>query len=131
MKGSYKVEISNNRVRYELTIKRNITIIRGNSGTGKSTMIRMVDDYYNNGRDSGIKLKCDVPCKSLHGRDWHNDLMRTSNSIVFIDDGNRFVNSDEFARAVQDSDNYFVIATRQPLSKLSYDINEIYSFSRR
>ena len=45
MKGKHTIRISDNRVRYEFTIKRNITIIRGDSATGKTTMLEMLDNY--------------------------------------------------------------------------------------
>ncbi len=38
MKGKYHVVVQNNRLRYEFDIKRNITIIRGDSATGKTTL---------------------------------------------------------------------------------------------
>lgn len=46
--------------------------------------------------------------------------------IIFIDEGNSFVHSTEFAKTVQQSDNYFVIATREGLPNLPYSIEEIY-----
>ena len=42
MKGKYKVVVKNNRLHYEFEIKRNITIIRGDSATGKTTLINML-----------------------------------------------------------------------------------------
>ena len=35
MKGKYLISISNNKVKYEFSIKRNITVIQGDSATGK------------------------------------------------------------------------------------------------
>ncbi len=42
MKGLHKVIVQNNRLHYEFDIKRNITIIQGNSATGKTTLITML-----------------------------------------------------------------------------------------
>ena len=42
MKGKYKVIVQNNRLHYELEIRRNITIIQGNSATGKTTLVNML-----------------------------------------------------------------------------------------
>ena len=39
MRGSYKAIIQNNRVQFKLTINRNLTIIQGNSATGKTTCL--------------------------------------------------------------------------------------------
>ena len=36
MKGTYKVSVENNRLHYEFEIKQKITIIRGDSATGKN-----------------------------------------------------------------------------------------------
>lgn len=46
--------------------------------------------------------------------------------IIFIDEENKFVKSQEFASAVKASDNYFVIITREDLRNLPYSVDEIY-----
>ena len=48
MKGIHKVTIYTKRIRYEFELTRNITIIRGDSATGKTTLIDMVQEYVNN-----------------------------------------------------------------------------------
>lgn len=45
MKGKISVRVRNNKNEYEFTLMRNITILSGDSGTGKSTLYRMVSDY--------------------------------------------------------------------------------------
>ncbi len=45
MTGKYDIEVYNKRVHYHLTIKRNITVIRGDSATGKTELLRMISDY--------------------------------------------------------------------------------------
>ena len=47
-------------------------------------------------------------------------------SIIFIDEDNEFLPTDEFARAVRESDNYYVIVTREGLPNLPYSVEEIY-----
>ena len=47
-------------------------------------------------------------------------------SIVFIDEGNEFVMSDEFAQTIQNTDNYYVIVTREGIPSLPYSVEEIY-----
>lgn len=56
MKGKYSVSVSNNKVKYEFSIKRNITVIQGNSATGKTTLVDMIREFEQNGADSGINL---------------------------------------------------------------------------
>ena len=42
MRGKYSIEIYNNKLHYQFEVKRNITIIQGNSATGKTTLINMI-----------------------------------------------------------------------------------------
>ena len=127
MKGKHKVVIKNNRLHYEFEIKRNITIIKGDSATGKTTLINMIRQFTNLGNSSGIELVCDVPCRVLEGIDWQIILHNISGNIIFIDEENAFIKTEQFAKAVRESDNYFVLITRAYLPMLAYSIKEVYS----
>ncbi|MCR1842913.1 translation initiation factor 2 [Murimonas intestini] len=126
MTGKYRIIIQNKRIRYDFEIKRNITIIRGDSATGKTVLVDMVREYYENGVESGIKLQCNKSCVVLEGRNWKMQLASIKNSIVFIDEVSGFVSSKDFASELQKTDNYYVIVTRESLSTLPYSVNEIY-----
>ncbi len=62
MKGKYTILVQNNRIRYEFIISRNITIIRGDSATGKTTLLELLAAYDNDGDSSGVLVKSKVPC---------------------------------------------------------------------
>lgn len=126
MKGSYAITVSNAKLRYDFTIRRNITIIKGNSATGKTTLVEMIREYYESGEDSGIVLHCEKSCRVLGGRDWKPLLGLMHESIVFIDEENAFLPTKEFGEAVRGSDNYYVIVTREGLPNLPYSVEEIY-----
>lgn len=126
MKGKYSVFVQNNRLRYEFTISRNITIIRGDSATGKTTLLDLLNAYDRDGDSSGVLVKCEVPCVVIGGQRWEENLQFIHNSIVFIDECNRFIKSEDFAVCVKESDNYFVIVTRDDLPNLPYSVKEIY-----
>ena len=126
MKGSFSISVQNNTVKYAFSLKRNITIIQGDSATGKTTLVDLIREYEQNGTDSGISLSCEKKCRVLEGNDWNSHLSLLKNCIIFIDEGNRFVESKEFASEVKKSDNYFVIVTREGLENLPYSIEEIY-----
>ena len=123
MKGKHKVIVQNNRLHYEFEIKRNITIIQGDSATGKTTLIEMLRQAYEFGPSSGVDVVCDGP---LEGRDWKVILDGLSGYIIFIDEENCFINTEEFAAAVKGSDNYYVLITRENLYNLPYSVEEIY-----
>ena len=126
MKGKRRVIISTKRLRYEFELRRNITIIRGDSATGKTTLVDMVQEYTSNPSGSPVELICDKPCFVLSGPLWKEQLSGMRDSIVFIDEGNEFVKSDDFAREIQKTNNYYVIVSRESLPSLPYSVEEIY-----
>jgi len=130
MRGSHRIIVESKKVKYDFTIKRNITILTGDSGSGKTVLIDLIHDYRRYGSDSGVFLSCDCECRTIDNEDWERQIKEISNSIIFIDEGNRFLTSKRFAELVQQSDNYFVLATREKLPMLPYSVNEIYGFRK-
>lgn len=126
MKGSYPVKVFNRRVQYKFQINRNLTILRGDSATGKTTLIEMIAAHQSNKESSGVTVECDRPCVVLTSLNWQLNLAQIQDSIVFIDEGDPFVASNEFAAAVRESSNYYVIATRTSLFSLPYSVQEVY-----
>lgn len=125
MKGTYTVQIRSKRIVFTLEIQRNITIIRGDSATGKTTFIEMLQNYERLGKQSGVTVQSERECHVLTDFDWEDRLPRISNSLVFVDEGNKFVSSPEFARAIMGSDNYYVLITRENLYQLPYSVNAV------
>ena len=126
LRGSYDVVVNSRRLQYKFTIRRNVTIIRGQSATGKTTLVDMIRDCNENGIDSGVTISCARNCVVLSGRNWQRDIADLENSIVFIDEGHSFVLSQDFARAIRRSSNYYVIVTRERLENIPYSVDEIY-----
>ena len=125
MRGTYEVKVSNVNVSFTLELERNITILSGDSATGKTTLIEMLRDFEESGRSSGVTVHCKRPCRVLTNADWEYRLNGIRDSIVFLDEGNAFVKSEAFARAIQNSSNYYVIVTRESLHQLPYSVNAI------
>jgi hypothetical protein len=126
MKGTHRVVVSTKRLKYDFVIRRNITIIQGNSATGKTTLVDMIREAVNNPSGASVDLICDKKCFVLDGTLWKEQLTAVSNSIVFIDEGNEFIKTIEFSKFIQNTDNYYVIVTRESLPTLPYSVEEIY-----
>ena len=126
MKGKHRVVVSTKRLKYDFELRRNLTIIRGDSATGKTTLIDMIQDYVNNPSGTPVELICDKKCFVLEGALWKEQLSGISDSIIFIDEGNEFIKTEEFAGKIQKTDNYYVIASRESLPSLPYSVEEIY-----
>lgn len=131
MKGIHEVIVRNNRVQYKFSVRRNLTILRGDSATGKSTLIDLIAQYARDGEKSGIFLRCDKPCVVLSSNVWQMQLTATRDSIVFIDEDNSFVATQEFAACAKASDNYYVIVMRESLPQLPYSVDEIYTLKNK
>ena len=84
MKGKHSIVVRNRRVQFALELERNITVIRGDSATGKTTMLGMLRDYEELGAQSGVTVQCDKPCRTLTSRDWESQLSRMKDSIVLL-----------------------------------------------
>ena len=62
MKGKHRVVVSTKRLKYEFDLRRNLTIIRGDSATGKTTLVDMIRDFANNPSGTSVELVCDKKC---------------------------------------------------------------------
>ena len=86
----------------------------------------MLRQAENLGESSGIDVISDVPCKILEGSNWKIILENSAGNIFFTDEEGSFVNTEEFASMIRESDNYFVLITRENLYNLPYSADEIY-----
>lgn len=126
MKGMHHIVIQNKRIRFVFSIKRNITIIRGDSATGKTTLFSMIEEYGNLGKDSGVQIQCDKACVAISGKYWQETLENIHDSIVFVDEDSKFLKTKDFAKRIRNSNNYYVLITRENLPALPYSVEEIY-----
>ena len=126
MKGKHRIIVSTKRLKYDFEIRRNLTVIRGDSATGKTTLVDMIREYVNNPSGTPVELTCDKKCYVLEGSLWKEQLSAMQDSIVFIDEGNEFIKTVEFADTIQKTDNYYVIVSRESLPSLPYSVEEIY-----
>ena len=128
MKGKYSITVYNNRIRYELEIERNITVIKGNSGTGKTTLYSMFRDLLSTNRYTGVKCNCRDKIKVLdNNSDWKRELSINTGKIFLSDEDTEYITTQEFAESLNSSDNYFIFITRSGrMSWLTYSVDCIY-----
>lgn len=128
MKGKHHIVIESPRLKYEFDIKRNLTLIQGDSATGKTTLIDLIRDYQGGSAVSPVRIESDVPCEVFSDTSarWRQSLELIHDSIIFIDEENHFIRTKEFAEVVNGNSNYFVLITRESLPELPYSVCEIY-----
>ena len=129
MKGAYQIRVKNNRNSYSFELRRNITILRGESGRGKTTLFDMIYEYNRFGKNSGVAVSCDRELIALAGDDWETIIDKHPGTIIVIDEDSQFIRSKDFARVLRESDNYFLLITRNYLAELPISVDEIYELN--
>lgn len=126
MVGKLHIEIMSKKLKYSLEVQRKITIIRGDSGTGKTTLAKMI--IRSRQEESPYKVKCQKECIAFTVDNFSKDvdLLRYRDAIIFIDEDVKFIKSKEFAEILKKSDCYFVLITREKLEMLPYSCKAIY-----
>lgn len=136
MKSLYKQEsgtkhilIKTNRIQYDIELNRRITVIKGDSASGKSHLYQLVKD--SNKLDSVI-------CKSewkVNVFEYYYDrvdmldvmLSQYENQILFIDEDSSLISTKEFLDLVFKYNIWFVFITRDDFDlKIPYSIEEVY-----
>lgn len=130
MKGRFSLEIESRKVIYQLNIERKVTVIKGNSGTGKSSMIRLLSDHVELGKDSGVRIRKSSDYKIIvfeNRTDWIRELEQVHNSIIFVDEDVRYLYDKHFQKLFQTADCYIVIISRSGMfQQLPYAISSVY-----
>ncbi len=126
MHGEFTVEVRNSRNIYEFSLKRNITILKGESGRGKTTLFELILEHNRFGKESGVRVTCDRKLIAITGDRWEEEIRKNPGSIIVIDEDSKFIRSYDFARTVKGSDNYFLLITRNYLAQLPISVDEIY-----
>ena len=129
MHGSYRIRVRNSKNSYSFELRRNITLLRGESGRGKTTLFDMLRDHNRYGKQSGVTVSCDREIFALDGDSWEETLHKHTGEIIVVDEDSQFIRSENFARAVKGSDNYFLLITRDYLPNLPVSVDEIYELT--
>lgn len=128
MKGKYEINIKAKHCRYRISIKHNISVIRGNSATGKTTIVNHIRTKKLRGDDYPIIVDANCNYDVLSGDfklDSYN-VQTSNNTIFFADENVPYLGTQDFANLVKGSNNYFVLITRRNLSNLPINISAVY-----
>ncbi len=133
MKGKFFIKVYNKRVSFEIEVKRSVTIIRGNSATGKSTFINMLDAGLTK-NESGVKLQSDFDINRIRvisDERMLDDLLRLNDrDMLFVaDEGINLAKHKMFIKYLQESGSYLIYVTRKNQTGfLQFAVSEIYIF---
>lgn len=131
MKGNQRFYLRVGKKKFDLVLERNITVIKDKSATGKSTFIRYLRNHIvalKNTGHSDINVECNKKFYVLDALNWddaYSNINKYKDSIIFIDEGNKFVTTVEFARFVKLTGSFFVLITRVACDNLAYSVTSI------
>lgn len=121
MTGRYRLIVETLRLRYDITLKRKYTLLRGDSGTGKSELCTIIDRA-----DKEVKISCDgLPVHILGGHSFRGVCL--PNCLYIVDE--ETINAwgiDDFMEIVKCTDSYFLIISRRNFTRLPISVSEIY-----
>lgn len=119
MLGEVKFTVKSRRVSYEITVDEKLSIIRGDSGTGKTSLSLLLDN-----KEASVSCKYKV----VHYTPtmWSEDLAFKDNQIYLFDEDCGFITSKEFATSIFKVNSYFIFITRKNIYNMSISINSVY-----
>ena len=113
-------------INYKIEFNNKITIIQGDSGTGKSKLVDSIIRFRTE-KTSKIFTSNHIDIRLLNNEtDWEHEVSNKSNKLFIVDEDADFVTSYKFAKLVNNSDNYFIIICRTPLKGLNYSYKDIF-----
>lgn len=113
MTGKHTIIVHGKRFDYELEITRKVTVIKGNSGTGKTTLINALHGYATDKRKSGFVVYSDLKFGVLSKDSrWSLDLMDSRYDILFVDENVEYIYTKAFQVEFANSDKYLVVMSR-------------------
>ena len=86
----------------------------------------MIETYDRIGEDSGINISCQRRCLTVNNSNWDAVISSVNDCIIFIDEENTIIRTQEFAQKIHETGNYYVLVTRENLPNLPYSVEEIY-----
>lgn len=137
MNGKFKIEVSNGNIEYSLEIDHKITVFMGDSGTGKSVLQNIIEDYMadleeNNKSEISLKIN-DIDAKlgdiRVAPRTMFYEFVKDiSDTIILIDEDVAYLNKSRFAGLLKNRDNYYIIMTRNKIVNLPYSVTALFEF---
>ena len=112
------------KLKFNLSLKYQLTFIQGFSGIGKSTFYDYVHKAITSRRYVGVDIECELPVKILDD-DSDLDSLPSNQHIYIIEENRSFVKEYTFSEFVKQTDSYFIIIDRRSFSNLAYSAGSL------
>lgn len=120
------IKIKSDLINYDLHFNNRINIIRGDSATGKSTLVRLINDR----RKSKIDVQSNYNIVHLTLEIINLDIKLNKNTVYIMDE-NDGIEDTLVTHIINKSKNKFILITRDSnLENISYGIENIYEIHK-
>lgn len=120
-----KIIVDAMKIKYILDIENKLTIVSDVSATGKTTLLRLIEDYNNK---SGVaEIKTELPCYVINSELLLESNILQNKYVFFIDEDMEFIKTYDFYKTVMNSEGYFIIVGRNPEIFLDYSVDSIFT----
>lgn len=120
-----KVIIDAVKIKYDLNVENKLTIISDLTATGKTTLIKLIEDY--NNKSGIVEINSELPCYVINSELILESNVLKNKYVFFIDEDMEFIKTYEFYKIIVESEGYFVIVGRNPEIFLDYSIDSIFT----
>lgn len=136
MNGDVYITLSTPKIVYKMHFDRNISIIRGDIGTGKSLLCELISLAL--AGDETVTLSTNGPkcivmplnTSDPTSKSWKDIISDSTDSVIFVDEMCDCFHANEFYTSIQYTSNYFVLLTRRDYSNISYSPKAIFEFKK-
>lgn len=130
MKGVHHITVTSKGLTYNIVLERKITIIKGKSATGKTTLVGMISDWLTSTRHSGTGVSVKFDANKIYDIDGRMSIDDTlygkTNCIFMADEGKIDLDDYHTCDLINCSDNYFLFVSRLGcIAGLTYAIGSI------
>lgn len=81
LKNTLNLEVESDIFNFSCELHRRITVIRGDSGVGKTSLVNIATS-----KGPGILVKCDLNVKAANDDSWKSMLKGEKDAVIFFDD---------------------------------------------
>ncbi|WP_432627158.1 hypothetical protein [Brotaphodocola sp.] len=98
---------------YILNLERRNSLLQGDSGTGKSKLVRYIDNFNKYGKGAGLVVECDkrvtVVSEAPRSKYWFDEH---ADELLVIDEDVRFPDRGEFFKSARSHDCWVLYVSR-------------------
>lgn len=120
------IEIGNNRIMYKFDINGKYSLVKGDSGTGKTTLCDLVS-MFERGVE-GVINKSSHTIMILPTRYKQFDVLGYKDAVIFVDEESTLLRDSNYEQWLKTVDAYFVFITRDlRLKTVPISVDSIYT----